>query len=140
MIQTFMKQAGETACLAIDYLMAAYCIGENPPLYCEAATVTALLGAYTTETGIDREFFVKDPVKLMELMDMKHKYSVTKKDITSFKDLPLEGFAAVRFDYNGHSHWVLAQNQEVFYDSLDNSVCRSKGKPTTARIIAYEDK
>lgn len=41
----------------------------------------------------------------------------------------------VKYSYNGHSHWVGVENGKIKFNSLENSVCVSKGKPVTKRIL-----
>ena len=66
------------------------------------------------------------------------KVSVVKKDITKLEDLPSVGYAAVRLDYNGKSHFCLVKNQRLMYNSLKTSQCCIRGKITTARLINIE--
>lgn len=145
MLQDFLRDGGESACLAIDYLMAASIISEVPVEYIELTALTGLYGAYVSGKGIETDFYVKNPKALMESIDSKHIYNVEKRDITSLKDLLNVEFAAVRFDRFDsegklHSHWVLTSKGVISYDSLDSSLCRKYGKPTTARIITYKEK
>lgn len=59
--------------------------------------------------------------------------SVTKKDITSIDGI--RNRTPVRYDYNGHSHWVVVENGRIVFNSIENSQCVKYGKPVTARII-----
>lgn len=66
------------------------------------------------------------------------KINVEFKDIKKESDLKqIKGRIAVRFDYNGHSHWVGYENGKLAYNSLAYSNCVEKGKPATARIITF---
>lgn len=102
----------------------------------------ALLSAYDSSSGIDKEFYVSDPVKLMtataRMLGKNIKVSVEKKDINKLEDLPSVGYAAVRWDYNGKSHFCLVKNQRLMYNSLNTSQCCLNGKITTARLINIE--
>ena len=41
----------------------------------------------------------------------------------------------VKFTNGKYSHWVVAENGKVVFNSLKYSKCVSEGKPTEARII-----
>ena len=65
------------------------------------------------------------------------KIFVEFRKISSLSDLmDVPGRCAVKFTYNGKSHWVGVENCNVAFNSLENSVCVNKGKPTDARIIS----
>lgn len=61
-------------------------------------------------------------------------FNVTKFNISKLSDV--KSVAPVRYDYNGHSHWVVVKDGKIVFNSLKESVCVKKGKPTTARIIS----
>lgn len=63
--------------------------------------------------------------------------SVEFRDIKKLYELKDVEYCAVRFDYNGKSHWVGVSHGEVVYNPLSYSVCVDKGKPATARIIHF---
>ena len=63
--------------------------------------------------------------------------SVEFKKIKSLEEVEDIERCAVRFDYNGKSHWVGVQYGEVKFNPLSYSQCVDKGRPTTARIIKY---
>ena len=65
--------------------------------------------------------------------------SVEFKEIKSLTELSKYGRVAVRFDYNGKSHWVGVERGELAYNPLKHSVCVEKGTPTTARIITSKN-
>lgn len=66
------------------------------------------------------------------------KIFVEFRKINSLSDLlDVPGRCAVKFTYNGKSHWVGVENCKVAFNSLENSVCVNKGKPTEARIIKW---
>lgn len=141
-LQSILEDAGKYACLALDYINAVLDFLQVPEHLRDSFAISALLGAYKAGEYIEDEFFVKDPVGLMKMLaeslGAEIKCNVEKKDISSYKDLPEKGYAAVRHDHNGYSHWILAKDQFRIYDSLDNSVCVKNGKPATARIITIE--
>lgn len=59
------------------------------------------------------------------------------RNIKSIEEVENEYRCAVRFDYNGKSHWVGVQYGELKFNPLSYSQCVDKGRPTTARIIKY---
>jgi hypothetical protein len=65
--------------------------------------------------------------------------AVEFREINKLSDLNrVKGRCAVRFDYNGHSHWVGVENGKIVYNSIKHSNCVEKGKPTKARIITFK--
>lgn len=144
MLQDFFEQAGKYSCLAQCYIYAVLDYMRLNNGYRDVTMATTLLSAYNNCIGIDKEFFVENPVKLIKevfktVFEKDVEVDVVKRDITTFKDLPFEQYSAVRFDYNGHSHWVLAKGQTQIYNSLSNSQCVRLGKPVTARVITINE-
>lgn len=141
-LQTFMERAGKWSCLAQDYALAVMDVCEVPEDVRPIVLCNVLLAAYEEKSGIDEEFYVSDPIKLMKatarMVGKNIKVSVSKKDITKLTDLPQVGYAAVRWDYNGKSHFCLVKNQRLMYNSLKESQCCLNGKITTARLIDIE--
>lgn len=141
-LQDFYTAAGKWSCLAQDYIMAVLDVCDVPGDVRPLVLSNNLIAAYDDETGIDKEFYVSNPIKLMEatasMLGKAIKVSVSKKDISKLEDLPAVGYAAVRWDYNGNSHFALCKNQRLMYNSLKTSQCCLKGKITTARIIDIE--
>lgn len=143
-IQTFYENAGKWSCLASCYIYAV--IDE---LFSDVdmdarmnILNTALYASYVFKKGLDDEFTVYDPKTLMEnfasSVGKSIKVNVVKKDIKSALELPLKGYAAVRFDFNGHSHFILFKDQKQYFNSLEFSNCVQNGKITTARLITIE--
>lgn len=142
-LQSIMEEAGKYACLALDYIYTVLDFLQVPEHLRDGFAVAALIGAYKSGVFIENEFYVRNPVGLMKMVaeqiGAEIKCNVEKKEnISSYKDLPETGYAAVRHDYNENNHWILAKDQFRVYDSLDDSVCVKNGKPTTARIITIE--
>ena len=52
------------------------------------------------------------------------------KDLKKIKEKTI-----VKFTNGKYSHWVVAENGKVVFNSLKYSKCVSEGKPTEARII-----
>ena len=141
-LQTYFEAAGKWSCLAQDYILAVLDVCEVPEDVRDVVLSNAVLAVYESESGIDKEFYVSNPVKLMEatarMLGKNIKASVSKKDISKLEDLPAVGYAAVRWDYNGKSHFCLVKNQRLMYNSLTTSQCCLNGKITTARLIDIE--
>lgn len=130
---------GRWSCLAQCYIYKALWdkaeeVERTNKDFMESCINAVLLAAFSDKTILDDECTVLNPVKLMKMTSGLN-YNVTKKDISSVKELPVDGWAAVRFDYNGNGHWVLFHGHTMVYNSLEDSKCFSYGKPTTARII-----
>ena len=139
-IQDKAKAIGEGGCLAFVYANIVESImndGWDPSNFACAMKLFADVFDGMESKLLDEDCFVTDAEKYMHYLDAKHKYKVTKKDISSMKDLRGE-IGAVRFDYNGKSHWVGFADGTVVFDSLADSQCRKYGVPTTARIVEIE--
>ena len=65
------------------------------------------------------------------------KIKIEYRDIKSLEELKDVEQCAVRFDYNGKSHWVYVSRGEITYNPLKYSLCVDKGRPATARIITF---
>lgn len=146
MLQTMYESAAKYSCLAQDYI---YSVIDTlfPTADDEQKLVmlnTALLLAYRNKIGIDEEFYVSDPVKLMKCvavsMHRNIEVSVSKQDITKFDDIPNDGqYRAVRKSFGGHSHFALFRGNKLIYNSLTQSVCYLKGEFDTMRNINIKE-
>lgn len=121
-----LKAIANFSCLAMVYLWVLGIEAENVPLYLKS------ISNAIDEGLLDDECTVLNAEKFLESFSGRS-FKVLKKDITSIKNIKKP--TAVRFDYNGHSHWVGVENGKIAFNSLANSVCVSRGKPTTARIV-----
>lgn len=137
-LQTILQNAADKFCLAITYLYLAlhHDADETELSMLEPAVASMLVMAANDEEVLEEDGFVKDAEKLIFRSTGK-KVSVTKKDITSVKDIPENTYAAVKFEYNGHAHWVGFLGPKFLYNSLDFSNCFSYGKPTSARLLSF---
>ena len=63
--------------------------------------------------------------------------TVERREIKNLSELKKIGRCAVRFDYQGASHWAGVEHGKVAFNSLEFSRCLTYGKPTTARIIRW---
>lgn len=139
-VQSLLKSIGDYGCLALCYTVAVYSANDeyfNPErISCKVKLINDVIRGI--EDGIlDNECFVTSAVKYLSFLDKNHKYNVVKQNLPD-NDYSKLKLAAVRFDYNGHSHWVLVQDGIITFDSLDDSVCRKLGKATTARVITID--
>lgn len=134
-IQDFFISAGNGACLAMCYVVAALKERTSPTMIFE----TLWTAAKQSVIEVEDDCFVKDAVKLMSIANPTKKYSVVKQAIHSLVDLNGET-ACVNFSYKGYNHWVLVEDGEIVFNSLDNSQCVKYGEPIDARIIKIEDK
>jgi len=142
-LQSIMEEAGKYACLALDYIYTVLDFLQVPEHLRDGFAVAALIGSYKSGEFVENEFYVRNPVGLMKMvaeqLGAEIECNVEKKEnISSYKDLPESGYAAVRHDNGENNHWILAKDQFRIYDSLDDSVCVKNGKPTTARIITIK--
>ena len=140
------ENAGKWSCLAQDYIYAV--IDFLSPRLDDEMKInllnTAILAAYIGKAGIDEEFYVSDPVKLMRKtaasLGKNIEVSITKADISDFADIPNDGkYRAVRKSYNGKSHYALFRGNKLLYNSLKRSVCYENGKFDTMRVIDMKE-
>lgn len=136
-IQDKAKAIGEGGCLAFVYANIAETIRNevwDPSSFACGLKLFADVFDGMYSGLLDEDCFVTDAEKYLHYLDNDHKYKVTKKDITSLSEVA-NTMGAVRFDYNGKSHWVGFAMGQIVFDSLTDSVCRKYGKPTTVRIV-----
>lgn len=69
-------------------------------------------------------------IKQLTGREMESLEKVQIKDLKKIKEKTI-----VKFSNGGYSHWVVAENGKVVFNSLKYSKCVSEGKPTEARII-----
>lgn len=136
-IQDIARVIGSKGCLAFVYANIAETVMNecwNPETFaCQLKLFADVFdGMYYKLLGED--CYVNDAEKYMHYLDNSHKYSVTKKDITSLSEVA-NSMGAVYFEYNGKGHWVGFAMGQIVFDSLTDSVCRKYGKPTKARIV-----
>lgn len=139
-IQEKLKVFGEYGCLAMDYIYAALYDKSGKeereiPGLMDIMVTTSLLSAFDDKKLLDDECTVMNASALM-LAVSGTKYTVTKKIISSFEEIPNDGkWRAIRKSYNGHSHWALWRGNNLAFNSLANSVCYAKGTFDEAREI-----
>lgn len=138
-LQNVFKNWSEHASLAICYLAAVAFEKELP----EEAAEMFITGSLLTSRAIDNECYVKDSVTLMK--DSWKLYTgddiypnIIKKPLNDLNELSTNKWAAVEWNYNGHSHFILHKYGMRFYDSLEDSQCAKYGKPVSVRIIEFK--
>lgn len=128
-IQDFFKSAGNGACLALCYIRASLGKDATPQMMFDAL----YKAAERNIIDVKKDCFVEDAIALMKVAKPTKVYSVIKKDVSSIAEIKL---GAVRYSYNGYSHWVLVEDGKVIFNSLEDSQCIKYGTPKEARLIA----
>lgn len=142
-VQTLAKNIGDFGCLAFCYANIVESMNEGwdaESMPCQLKLLADVIDGIHAGK-LEEDCYVKDAAAYMEYLDGgQHKFSVSKVELDGTV-LPLAGkIAAVRFDYNGHSHWCLYAGKQIVFDSLDKSNCRNLGKPASARVVTIEEK
>ena len=127
-IQDFFKSAGNGSCLALCYIRAALGKEATPQMMVDAL----YKAAERNIVNVKKDCFVEDAISLMKVANPTKVYSVIKKDVSSISGIKL---GAVRYSYNGYSHWVLIEDGKVIFNSLEDSQCVKYGTPKEARLI-----
>ena len=127
-IQDFFKSAGNGACLALCYIRAALGKEATPQMMIDAL----YKAAERNIVNVKKDCFVEDAIALMKVANPKKVYSVVKKDVSSIAGIKL---GAVRYSYNGYSHWVLIEDGKIVFNSLDDSQSVKYGTPKESRLI-----
>ena len=128
-IQDFFKAAGNGACLALCYVRASLGKDATPQMMIDVL----YKAAERNIINVKKDCFVEDAVALMKVAKPTKVFSVIKKDVSSIAGIKL---GAVRYSYNGYSHWVLVEDGKVVFNSLDDSQCVKYGTVKEARLIA----
>lgn len=127
-IQDFFKSAGNGACLALCYIRASLGKDATPQMMIDVL----YKAAERNIVNVKKDCFVEDAISLMKVAKPTKVYSVIKKDVSSITNIKL---GAVRYSYNGYSHWVLVEDGKIVFNSLDDSQCIKYGTPKEARFI-----
>ena len=115
-IQVFFKSAGNGACLALCYIRAALGKDATPQMMIDALYKAA---ERNIVNALEQAFDYVD--------------AVIKKDVSSIAGIKL---GAVRYSYNGYSHWVLVEEGKIVFNSLDDGQCVKYGTVKEVRLIA----
>lgn len=136
-IQDLYGTMNKYACLALCYAWIVYhdimISGEALDIFMTKQIMGAQSAGY-----LDEEFTVKDAAEYLHYLCPLEQFEVTKKNINSLSEI--KEATPVRYDYNGHSHWVVVENRKIVWNSLADSQCVRYGKPTTAREIKWKIK
>ena len=127
-IQDFFKSAGNGACLALCYIRAALGKDATPQMMIDAL----YKAAERNIVNVKKDCFVEDAISLMKVANSKKVYSIVKKDVSYISGIKL---GAVRYSYNGYSHWVLIEDGKIVFNSLEDSKCVKYGTVKEARLI-----
>ena len=127
-IQDFFKSAGNGACLALCYIRAALGKDATPQMMIDAL----YKAAERNIVNVKKDCFVEDAIALMKVANNKKDCFVIKKDVSSISGIKL---GAVRYSYNGYSHWVLVEDGKVVFNSLEDSQSVKYGTPKESRLI-----
>ena len=128
-IQDFFKAAGNGACLALCYVRASLGKDATPQMMIDVL----YKAAERNIINVKKDCFVEDAIALMKVANPTKVYSVIKKDVSSIAGIKL---GAVRYSYNGYSHWILVEDGKIVFNSLEDSQCIKYGMPKEARLIA----
>ena len=127
-IQDFFKAAGNGACLALCYVRASLGKDATPQMMIDVL----YKAAERNIINVKKDCFVEDAIALMKVANPTKVYSVIKKDVSSIAGIKL---GAVRYSYNGYSHWILVEDGKIVFNSLEDSQCIKYGMPKEARFI-----
>ena len=119
-----LKSIKEYACCAFTLM---WCLGYEP----EDAEAILTVGYMLDKGVIDVDCTVYWEKAAQYLSGRKLK--VEFKDSTTIKGI--KDRSPVKYTYNGKSHWVGVENGRIKFNSLESSVCVSKGKPVTMRAL-----
>lgn len=116
---------GKYGCLAMCYL---YCIGIDGS---ESDYIRYIADAM--ERGyLDGECTVLDANRLLFAFSGR-KFNVEKKVCTNINKITEP--TPVRYDYGTKQHWVVVANGEIVFNSITDSECVARGRPSTMRVI-----
>ena len=79
---------------------------------------------------VDCTVYWAECIRQLTGREMESLEKVQIKDLKKIKEKTI-----VKFSNGGYSHWVVAENGKVVFNSLKYSKCVSEGKPIEARII-----
>lgn len=121
-----IDQIAKNGCLAMCYL---FCIGlEGSEMDYIDNVSTAIDFGY-----LKGDCTVYDADKYLGFFAGEGRYKVLKKNISSIAEIKER--TPVCYEYGKNQHWVVVENGKIVFNSLANSQCVTRGKPTQARII-----
>ena len=115
-----------------DYACCAFSLIYWLGIDCEDVDAIMLVSDLINKHALDTDCTVywSECIKQLTGREMESLEKVQIKDIKKIKEKTI-----VKFSNGGYSHWVVAENGKVIFNSLKYSKCVSEGKPTEARII-----
>lgn len=123
-----VEAIGKYGCLAMCYL---YCVGIEP----DTADYIQIVSNCMKIGVLDNECTVYNARNYLKHVTGKN-FLVLKESCTDISTVWEP--TPVRYDYNGHSHWVVVENGKIVFNPLEYSNCVTLGKPVTKRTIALE--
>ena len=115
-----------------DYACCAFSLIYWLGIDCEDVNAIMLVSDLMNHKALDVDCTVywAECIKQLTGREMESLEKVQIKDIKKIKEKTI-----VKFTNGKYSHWVVAENGKVVFNSLKYSKCVSEGKPTEARII-----
>ena len=115
-----------------DYACCAFSLIYWLGIDCEDVDAVMLVSDLMKHNALDVDCTVIWSLCIKQLTG-REMLSLEKKSITTIKNIKEK--TIVKFTNGKFSHWVVAENGKVIFNSLKYSKCVSEGKPTEARII-----
>lgn len=115
-----------------DYACCAFSLIYWLDIDCEDVDAVMLVSDLMKHNALDVDCTVIWSLCIKQLTG-REMLSLEKKSITTIKNIKEK--TIVKFTNGKFSHWVVAENGKVVFNSLKYSKCVSEGKPTEARII-----
>ena len=115
-----------------DYACCAFSLIYWLGIDCEDVDAVMLVSDLMKHKALDVDCTVIWSLCIKQLTgrEMESLEKVQIKDLKKIKEKTI-----VKFSNGGYSHWVVAENGKVVFNSLKYSNCVENGKPTEARII-----
>jgi hypothetical protein len=115
-----------------DYACCAFSLIYWLGIDCSDVDAVMLVSDLMKHNALDPDCTVywAECIKQLTGREMESLEKVQIKDLKKIKEKTI-----VKFSNGGYSHWVVAENGKVVFNSLKYSKCVSDGKPTEARII-----
>ena len=115
-----------------DYACCAFSLIYWLGIDCEDVDAVMLVSDLMKHNALDVDCTVIWSLCIKQLTG-REMLSLEKKSITTIKNIKEK--TIVKFTNGKFSHWVVAENGKVIFNSLKYSKCVSEGKPTEVRII-----
>lgn len=150
-LQDDLKQMADNSCLVTCYIKAALELsGENST----DKNILHVLGRlYYSENGaLDKDCFVLDADKIFTFLGVIAKVNKLNTVINNISnvqniydtvktinndDLTKYKYIVAEYTYNNNSHFVLYKDGQLYFNSLNNSQCVTKGCIKSLRVIYF---